>query len=213
MPPTTSSIQLGVVLLAAGASTRMGRPKLLLPWGDTSVLGHLVAQWRRLGAEQIVVVCRRDDEALHRALDQLEIPVTNRVINPSPECGMFSSIVSAARWTGWKAELSHWAVAIGDQPLVALQTLQGLLEFVCDRPNQICQPSRGGRGRHPVFFPAAEFGQLATATEQHLKEFLENRRTIRTFCESDDPGLDLDLDEPADYEMALRLTPTTPVTA
>jgi len=38
------SFAVGVVILAAGRSARMGRPKLLLPWGGTSVLGHLLAQ-------------------------------------------------------------------------------------------------------------------------------------------------------------------------
>ena len=41
---------IGVIILGAGASSRMGRPKLLLPWGDTSVIGHLIRQWQALGA-------------------------------------------------------------------------------------------------------------------------------------------------------------------
>ena len=44
------SFSVGVVILAAGRSARMGRPKLLLPWGETSVLGHLIKQWQALGA-------------------------------------------------------------------------------------------------------------------------------------------------------------------
>src|SRR5438874_1514761 len=42
-------IAAGVIILAAGRSRRMGRPKMLLPWGNTTVLGHLVAQWQALG--------------------------------------------------------------------------------------------------------------------------------------------------------------------
>ena len=41
---------LGVVILGAGASSRMGRPKLLLPWRDTTVIGQIIRQWRELGA-------------------------------------------------------------------------------------------------------------------------------------------------------------------
>ena len=44
-PPATGSVRVGVVILAAGRSRRMGKPKLLLPWGETSVLGHLIRQW------------------------------------------------------------------------------------------------------------------------------------------------------------------------
>ena len=41
----------GVVILAAGASSRMGKPKLVLPWGKTSVLGHLIEQWKQAGGQ------------------------------------------------------------------------------------------------------------------------------------------------------------------
>ena len=56
--PPVQDRAFGVVILGAGASTRMGRPKLLLPWGDTSIIGHLLGQWRGLGARPIAVVCR-----------------------------------------------------------------------------------------------------------------------------------------------------------
>ena len=58
------SFSVGVVILAAGRSARMGRPKLLLPWGETSVLGHLIKQWQALGARQIAVVCAPGDQAI-----------------------------------------------------------------------------------------------------------------------------------------------------
>ena len=61
------SVALGVVFLGAGASARMGRPKLLLPWGGTSILGHLIGQWRALAAEQIAVVGAARDTTLAAA--------------------------------------------------------------------------------------------------------------------------------------------------
>src|SRR6185369_245461 len=87
----------GVVILAAGASLRMGQPKMLLPWGETSILGHLLAQWQSLLPEQIAVVCAREDQAIVNELDQLGFPHANRIGNPSPEHGMFRSIQCAAR--------------------------------------------------------------------------------------------------------------------
>ena len=51
-------MKLGVVILAAGASSRMGRPKLLLPWSGTTVIGHLLNQWRALGASPITKIGR-----------------------------------------------------------------------------------------------------------------------------------------------------------
>src|SRR5438874_13144129 len=62
----------GVVILAAGASSRMGKQKLLLPWGDTSVLGYLIGQWEAPGAKQIAVVHGTDDKAIGSELDRSE---------------------------------------------------------------------------------------------------------------------------------------------
>ena len=59
-----SALHFGVVILAAGASSRMGKPKLLLPWGGTSVLGHLIGQWKVLRAGQIAAVFAAGDQAV-----------------------------------------------------------------------------------------------------------------------------------------------------
>ncbi len=192
-----------VVILAAGRSVRMGRPKLLLPWGETSVLGHLLEQWKGLGARQIVVVEAKDDCGLANELNRLSFPEANRVFNPAPERGMFSSIQCAAQWKGWLSDLSHWAIALGDQPHLRMSTLRELLQFAYEHPDQVCQPARAGKPRHPVVLPKGIFEKLAESPAGNLKEFLQNQKVV--LFESDDAGLDLDIDRPEDYERALSL--------
>ncbi len=195
----------GVIILAAGASSRMGRPKLLLLWGGTTVLGHLIGQWNALGARQIVVVRASGEEAVNAELDRLDFPSLNRVENPTPERGMFSSIQCAARWTGWTAELTHWLIVLGDQPHLRLETLRALLGFAGQHPGKVCQPSRLGRPRHPVVVPEPVFLRMPDSRAGTLKEFLQTLPSLAALCQLDDPGLDFDLDTPADYEQALRL--------
>lgn len=196
---------LGVIILAAGRSARMGKPKLLLPWGDTSVLGHLIKQWRALGAQQIAAVCAPVDQAIQAELDRLGFEEKNQVINPAPERGMFSSIQCAAQWPGWQAGLTHWAIVLGDQPHLQRQTLRQVLDFSAAQPGSVCQPSRHGHGRHPVLLPQAVFRQVAGSTAATLKEFLGVRPRPVALCELNDPGLDLDIDRPEDYRKALEL--------
>jgi molybdenum cofactor cytidylyltransferase len=205
-PEHQPGIVMGVVVLAAGASSRMGRPKLLLPWGDSTILGHLLAQWRELDARQIAIVCAEAHSELDVEMDRLGIPAGARIYNPRPEDGMFGSIRCAARWRGWSAELTHWIITLGDQPHVRLETLRALIEFGAGHPTHVCQPARNRRARHPVLLPGAMFAQLADAKEEHLKQFLLNRAEQRALREMDDPGLDFDLDRPEDYERALQLT-------
>ncbi len=199
----------GVVLLAAGSSTRMGRPKLLLPWGTTTVLGHLIAGWRTLGASRILVVLAAGDTVVSGELDRLAgmAAEVERVINPEPARGMFSSVQAAAGWSGGRPEpsVTQWLVSLGDQPHVRQETWRRLLTEAGTHPDRICQPARRGRARHPVALPAACFLQIATARDATLKDYLEARSSRRLTFESDDLGLDLDLDFPADYELALRI--------
>ncbi len=183
----------------------MGKPKLLLPWGRTSVLGHLIAQWQALRASQIAVVCAPADLALQAELDRLGFSAENRVSNPAPERGMFSSIQRAARWPGWKADLTHWAIVLGDQPHLQRRTLRRVLDFSATHPAKVCQPARRGHGRHPVLLPKPVFRQLADSKVKTLKAFLNFRPRTVALCELDDPGLDLDIDRPEDYEQAVLL--------
>jgi molybdenum cofactor cytidylyltransferase len=192
----------GVVILGAGRSRRMGRPKLLLPWGRTSVLGHLLWQWRGLGATQVAVVHNPRDAVMRAELARLGVAEEATIPNPDPERGMFSSIQCASGWAGWAPGLTHWAIALGDQPHLRLETLRGLMTFASGREHQICQPAFQGRRCHPVVLPRSLFSELKASTATDLRAFLAGRSVA--LCELDDPGLTLDLDRPEDYEKAPR---------
>lgn len=204
-PPNQPHPGLGVILLGAGASLRMGRPKLLLPWNNTSVIGHLVQQWQRLGADQIVIVCRAEDEELHAELDRLHFPSLDRVVNSEPERGMFSSIQCAARWEGWRKGLCAWAVVLGDQPHLRTEMLRQLLAFQLEHARAICQPSFGGHARHPVVLPERAFRALRDSGAATLRDFLRQTSCSRFEYATDDAGLSLDLDRPEDYQTAATL--------
>ncbi len=199
-PPAST---LGVVLLGAGASARMGRPKLLLPWGRTSVIGHLLHQWRDLGARQIAVVCRAADQPLAAELDRLRFPARRRIENPHPERGMFSSIVCAANWDGWDEALTGWVIVLGDQPHLSRSTLGALLAFQRRHPQAVCQPIYGGHGRHPVILPGGVLEELMGSRANRLKNFLKKTPAPVVQCPIDDRDLALDLDWPGDYKRLL----------
>lgn len=203
MPPKPP-FSLGVVILAAGKSSRMGRPKMLLPWNRTTVLGHLLTMWAQIPASQIAVVRARGDAAIQTELRQLGFPLENCVINPQPDRGMFSSVQCGARWSGWKSTLTHFAITLGDQPQLQFSTLQALTEIAKHRRDKICQPSYDGHPKHPVIVSKSEFNRLARSRAQTLKNFLRARADKISLIEMDDAGLDFDLDYPADYEDAVK---------
>jgi molybdenum cofactor cytidylyltransferase len=191
---------LGAVILGAGVSSRMGRPKLLLPWRDTTVIGTILQQWRELGAGQIAIVHRPNDAPLTAELDRLNFLAQDRIENPQPERGMFSSIVCAADWPGWKPEITSWVVVLGDQPHLRLETLRQLLEFHFAHATAICQPEFDGHTRHPVILPRAAFAELRRTTAETLKHFLKQTPCQVVKHTIEDSGLSLDMDTPEDYK-------------
>lgn len=190
----------GVIILAAGASTRMGRPKLLLPWGQRSVLGHLLEQWGQLGPRQLAVVYAGPTSPVATELDRLGFSAENRIVNPAPERGMFSSIQCAAAWPGWDDRLTHWAIVLGDQPHLRSETLRRLIHFAAGHPEAIVQPRWNGKARHPVVLPRSVLARLPGSQAASLREFLHRMAGAVRLCEIDDPGLGSDLDTPADYD-------------
>ncbi|MDE3068628.1 MAG: nucleotidyltransferase family protein [Verrucomicrobiota bacterium] len=200
--PVNAIPPFGVIILGAGASVRMGWPKLLLPWNGTTVIGHLIGQWRELGAAQIAVVHRPGDAELAVELDRLAFPAPDRLPNPQPERGMFSSILCAANWDGWRAEIARWAVALGDQPHVRPGTLRAILDCSAQNPGAVCQPEFGGHARHPVILPRRAFEELKSSRDKTLKLFLKRTACPSVKCSIADPGLALDMDRPGDYVRA-----------
>ena len=125
---------------------------------------------------------------------------TDRVENPQPERGMFSSVVCAANWPGWRKEVSSWAIVLGDQPHLQTETLRALLAFAAQNADAVCQPQFGGRGRHPVILPRTALEALKRTKAENLKDFLKDGFPPTIKCPAADPGLSFDLDTPEDYE-------------
>lgn len=203
MTAKQKSYSLGVVILAAGRSSRMGQPKLLLPWGESSILGHLIGQWQQLDAEQVAVVCGQNNHGINSELNRLNFPEPSRVVNQDPDRGMFSSIQCAAGWHGWQRALTHWAIVLGDQPHLSLETLAAIIDFSAANFGRVCQPRKDGHRYHPVVLPRKVFEQLPNSSAANLREFLASFETA--YCEMTDPGLELDIDLPEDYQKAFEV--------
>jgi molybdenum cofactor cytidylyltransferase len=187
------------VILAAGASTRMGRCKLLLPWGEKTILIHLLDQWRRVGAAQIAPVIDPSNQFLRKALAHTGFSPSDWIENPSPKMGMFRSLHKASRWTGWLSTLTHWIISLGDQPHIQISTLRLLLDAARKNPTRICQPALHGRGAHPIVLPATNFRELAQNNAANLRAYIRTHEPIRLRVAVEDLGVSEDLNTPEDY--------------
>ncbi len=189
------------VILAAGASTRIGRPKALLPIGrhGETFIAHLLRTFSDAGADDLVVVVGAHADAVCEAIARL--PVFTRVVeNRTYERGQLSSLVAALDIVDRPGVQAVMAMPV-DMPLVTAATVRTVLDAYRERPSLVVRPARGERHGHPVIFGRALFGELRAA------DFSVGARAIIAAHQHEvldvpvtDPGAFQDIDTPEEYE-------------
>jgi molybdenum cofactor cytidylyltransferase len=194
-----------ISILAAGESRRMGTPKLCLRWKETTVLGHLLKQWRGAGAEKILVVHPPESDApVVRELDWLNVPADQRTPTLAFERGMMGSVVTAAARAVQDQSLTHLVIALGDQPHLRQETLRDFLRLCAASPGKIVRVVFNGKPGHPLALPANLLPDLSTTSCATLRDFLVQQERAFIDLTSNDSGVLVDMDTPDDYTRISR---------
>jgi molybdenum cofactor cytidylyltransferase len=206
------------IVLAAGLSSRMGRFKLTLPWGETTVLGQVLATLAAAGVgEAIVVTGHRaaEVEAAARAAIRGLKPLlrATTVHNPAYETGMLSSIQAglraaedeaAAGLRAAKDEAAAALLCLGDQPQLEADTVRAVWAAGSQANWQrVIIPSYKMRAGHPILLPRALWPAVLAARDS-LRSVLAAHRAAVDYLVVDTPSVLADLDTPEDYERATR---------
>lgn len=198
-----SSIIPGVVL-AAGRSRRMGRPKALLP---TTVQGQtfiscIVDELRAGGVHDVVVVVGPDSVLLSSELSGLDQP-PRRVVNLNPERGQLSSLLVGLRAID-RPGVSGMLVTLVDVPLIDAGTVRRMIDAYRRTHAPIVRPfhpHNHKRYGHPVIFGRSLFDELQkTDTRQGAKPVVHAHLAESVFVEALSEGPFLDVDTPEEYE-------------
>jgi molybdenum cofactor cytidylyltransferase len=193
------SQQLPGIVLAAGASTRMGRPKLLLPVepGGT-LLGRLLGTLADAGVWPLVVVVRKA-LAIESAWRDPRAPRIDVVVNPDPSRGQLSSMLC-----GLDSLRDHPDAVLQaqvDVPLIRVDTVRALVDaWHASRP-PLVRPVCQGRTGHPVIFGAGLLDVLRTSDlHSGAKPIVRRFAPLGVEVPVDDPLILEDIDTPEDYE-------------
>ncbi|MHB1162270.1 MAG: nucleotidyltransferase family protein [Chloroflexota bacterium] len=188
------------LLLAAGASSRMGHPKQLLPWMGTTLIAYQVEQLIQAGARPIVVVLGA--EAKRVAIPLRHFPGVTLVSNPLYALGKSTSIHAGLR--GLQEKFDALLLLAVDQPRRA-DTLRRLISEHLERGSLITVPVYRGRRGHPPVLSAALLQQLDSLTEeqQGLREVMARHHFATAEVPVDSPEVLLDLNTPEEYHAAL----------
>ena len=149
-------------VLAAGRSSRMGRPKALLPCGlGETFVARIVASMHAGGIQDVLVVGRPEDVELRAAVAGLERPV-RFVDNPNHDRGQLTSIVAAVNAIDRPGVRGLLVIPV-DMPLVRPETFAEVLRAAVDHPARIVRATCAGRHGHPVLFDRGSFDALRRA--------------------------------------------------
>jgi molybdenum cofactor cytidylyltransferase len=189
------------VLLAAGRSTRMGRPKQLLPWppnaADSKPLVAAAFDAIACVCDAMVVVVGHEADAVIAALGDREFGAV--AVDGGAE--MFASVkagLAVARGIDPTAKvLLHPA----DHPEAQRETLEMLIQMADEQSGRAAMPMFGGAGGHPVLI-AAELAVIIVSYEGSggLRQFWIDNADQCIRIAVDDPGVVFDLDTPSEYQ-------------
>lgn len=211
MPSMEASCRAFAVIPAAGYSLRMGRPKLLLPWGRGTLIEQTLIAWRQCAVSSIVIVVRPDDEELAAVCKRAGADVVIPLLAPPH---MRDSVQLALDHL---ADVCHpsgndvWLLAPADMPFLSPAIVAELL--AAHRPDEpaILFPTLDGHKGHPVLFPWPLARQIRHLPADRGIDALHGQNATRPVpCDHLGVAVEIfqDVDTPAEYDQARqRLRP------
>ncbi|MDA0840416.1 MAG: nucleotidyltransferase family protein [Planctomycetota bacterium] len=187
------------VILAAGESSRMGKLKPLLPFGESTILETVIDQIGKAGIDEIFVVVGHEGKRIQETISS---KVAGTIPNEDYRSGMFSSVLCAVRHLESRSKRPDGVlVALADQPSITSVAISGLVTSFHEYPEEILVPTFKGRRGHPIIFP---FSILKGATSytgvDGLRGFRELHSESVVEVAIDEKGILIDLDTPEEYE-------------
>lgn len=193
--PSPDGFVTGLVL-GAGGSRRLGRPKQLLPYGKKTLLGHVLDTARACPFDQLIVALGGAADGVR---EQVDLRGADIVVNDAYGTGCSSSIAAALGAIDDRAELL--VLMLGDMPGVTVETVKALLAGRGDAPLAVCRydDERG----HPFAFERRMFEELANLHgDKGVWRLLDQRAAEVAEIRITGP-VPLDVDTPEDYEAVL----------
>ena len=191
------------IILAAGMSSRMGQPKMLLPWtGDNTILEHVIMQLLLARVSQIHVVtghCAAETGRLARKF------AVNAVHNPRHATGELLSSLKAGL-ASLPAHIGGALVLLGDQPRITPRVINQVLMAWAEGRGGIVAPVHAGRRGHPILFERRYWQDILELPDGAApREVLRRHRPDLALVEVANDCVLSDVDTPADYRRERRL--------
>lgn len=185
------------IVLAAGASRRMGRPKLELDLGGQTLVERSVQNLLDASVDRVRLVLPPDSALL--PMKDVDV-----IRNPNRDSGLASSLRAGLQALPQTTRVV--LVALADKPLVRPETIEKLLDVFEEGDAKVVYPVYRGEQGHPVLWDVALVDELSHLEgDRGAKSMLEAHRGEALAVPVDDVGVCFDIDTPEDYRAALEL--------
>jgi molybdenum cofactor cytidylyltransferase len=183
---------IAAIVLAAGKSERMGKPKALLPFRGRTFLENILAAIANSSLAPTVVVVGHHQQEIERALK-----LQGSVFNPDYEMGMITSIQAGIR--SLPAGIDGAMLFLVDHPLVEAETIEALVAMF--RTGLIVLPTYEGRRGHPVLFSAEVLKEILALDSTQGANIVVRKDPERIVeVPLDTPGILVDIDTPEQFQ-------------
>jgi molybdenum cofactor cytidylyltransferase len=205
-------VRVSGVLLAAGASSRFGSPKMLAPIGEdgTPLLQKVWETWLEAGIDDLLIVLGCDAADIRARLEENLLRRVNReesaaaavrfVENPRWHAGMFSSVKAGLAATA--TDSTHIAISPADLPFLGKQSLRTVLSAAASLEaggSSLVVPTHAGRRGHPLLIPAALRARLLSWPDSaRLNQLFDEPDVTVHDLEGFDETILRDVDTPGD---------------
>ena len=196
---------IAAVVLTAGESSRMGRPKALLPIDGVRFIEKIVSSFQSTKVGKILVVLGHNAEEMRQKIADLPVLI---VVNNEYKKGQMSSLVAAIRDIQSRqssAELDGILVHLVDHPYVNPILVDVMIDRFYESKKLIVVPRYHGRRGHPVIFSRSLFSELQdTPLDQGAKAVVHAHQKDTLEIDTEDEGVTIDIDTPEEYRQFVK---------
>jgi len=187
---------ISALVLAAGESKRMGQPKMLLPWGKTTVIGKVIFTLFQAGLTDVCVVTGGNYTGVKEALAEYN---SKLVFNPDYADGeMLTSVKVGLKEIEGASEAA--LIVLGDQPQIEAGVVKIVMDSYLSARPKIVVPSYQMHRGHPWLIDHALWNEITVLSPPNtLRDYLIQNQGIISYVNVNTPSILQDLDTPREY--------------
>jgi molybdenum cofactor cytidylyltransferase len=194
---------INAIILAGGESRRMGKPKPLLRFGETTFLEQIVRVLRESDVDKITVVLGAGADTIRRSVDLSGADV---VVNKDYRKGQLSSLIAGLR--SISSQTDAILVCLVDNPFITEAVVNTIVRKFKETQSPIVVPVFKRQRGHPTLFSRCLFKELLEAPEaEGARHVLYSHEDKVIEVEVDEPGVLIGIDTPEDYKTQFGTDP------